>query len=211
MTPDDVADCILWAVTRPPYMNVDEIVIKPLQQASQDTFVAPRRLAHDAHDSRGLAPSASPTSAATSSSRRQGLFAADTRFLSRLVLTINGERPLLLSSAKVEYFSAAFFLRNPLAGRPAATTRSRSRGERFVGDGMQDHVVVVNHARRPRRVRARARARRRLRGHLHGQGVRLRRSAIPRTRRRSRPSCQPPFERGGRTGSCSPPATASRA
>jgi 3-hydroxy acid dehydrogenase/malonic semialdehyde reductase len=37
--PEDVADCVLWALTRPPYMNVDEIVVKPLQQASQDTFV----------------------------------------------------------------------------------------------------------------------------------------------------------------------------
>jgi NADP-dependent 3-hydroxy acid dehydrogenase YdfG len=39
LTPDDVADCILWAVTRPPHMVVDEIVVKPLQQASQDTIV----------------------------------------------------------------------------------------------------------------------------------------------------------------------------
>ncbi len=39
LTPDDVADCILWAVTRPPHMNVDEIVVKPLQQASQDQIV----------------------------------------------------------------------------------------------------------------------------------------------------------------------------
>jgi 3-hydroxy acid dehydrogenase / malonic semialdehyde reductase len=38
LKPQDVADCILFALTRPPYMNVDEIVIKPLQQASQDTF-----------------------------------------------------------------------------------------------------------------------------------------------------------------------------
>jgi 3-hydroxy acid dehydrogenase / malonic semialdehyde reductase len=38
LTPEDVADCILFALTRPPYMNVDEIVIKPLQQASQDVF-----------------------------------------------------------------------------------------------------------------------------------------------------------------------------
>jgi 3-hydroxy acid dehydrogenase / malonic semialdehyde reductase len=36
LTPADVADCILWVVTRPPHMNVDEIVVKPLQQASQD-------------------------------------------------------------------------------------------------------------------------------------------------------------------------------
>jgi 3-hydroxy acid dehydrogenase / malonic semialdehyde reductase len=39
LTPDDVADCILWAVTRPPRMVVDEIVVKPLQQASQDAIV----------------------------------------------------------------------------------------------------------------------------------------------------------------------------
>jgi 3-hydroxy acid dehydrogenase / malonic semialdehyde reductase len=32
--PDDVADCVLFAVTRPPHANVDEIVIKALQQSS---------------------------------------------------------------------------------------------------------------------------------------------------------------------------------
>jgi 3-hydroxy acid dehydrogenase / malonic semialdehyde reductase len=39
MTPEDVADCILWALTRPAHVNVDEIVVKPLQQASQDDIV----------------------------------------------------------------------------------------------------------------------------------------------------------------------------
>jgi len=39
LTPADIADCILWVLTRPPYMNVDEIVVKPLQQASQDNIV----------------------------------------------------------------------------------------------------------------------------------------------------------------------------
>ncbi|MBD0291589.1 MAG: SDR family NAD(P)-dependent oxidoreductase [Thermoleophilia bacterium] len=39
LTPADVADCILWAVTRPAHVNVDEIVVKPLQQASQDQIV----------------------------------------------------------------------------------------------------------------------------------------------------------------------------
>jgi NADP-dependent 3-hydroxy acid dehydrogenase YdfG len=39
LTPADVADCILFALTRPEYMVVDEMVIKPLQQASQDTIV----------------------------------------------------------------------------------------------------------------------------------------------------------------------------
>jgi 3-hydroxy acid dehydrogenase / malonic semialdehyde reductase len=31
---EDIAECILFAVTRPPHVNVDEIVVKPLAQAS---------------------------------------------------------------------------------------------------------------------------------------------------------------------------------
>jgi glycogen debranching enzyme len=73
----------------------------------------------------------------------EGLFAQDTRFLSALKLTINGQRPLLLSSDKIEYFSAAFFMRNPLAGGLAPDALSIRR-ERFVGDGMQDSFVVQN-------------------------------------------------------------------
>ncbi|MFN2467173.1 MAG: SDR family NAD(P)-dependent oxidoreductase [Gaiellaceae bacterium] len=34
MTPEDVADCVLFAVTRPPHVNVDEIVVKALAQSS---------------------------------------------------------------------------------------------------------------------------------------------------------------------------------
>lgn len=34
LTADDVADCIQWAVTRPPHVNIDEIVVKPVAQAS---------------------------------------------------------------------------------------------------------------------------------------------------------------------------------
>jgi len=77
----------------------------------------------------------------------QGLFAQDTRFLARWVLSVNGERPLHLASRGVEYFSAAFFLRNPLAGdlRPDELAIAR---ERFIGDGMQDHLLVQNLGRR---------------------------------------------------------------
>jgi 3-hydroxy acid dehydrogenase / malonic semialdehyde reductase len=39
LTPEDIADCILWSLTRPPHMVIDEIVVKPLKQASQDTIV----------------------------------------------------------------------------------------------------------------------------------------------------------------------------
>jgi 3-hydroxy acid dehydrogenase / malonic semialdehyde reductase len=34
MTPDEVADCIMFALTRPLHVNVDELVIKALQQSS---------------------------------------------------------------------------------------------------------------------------------------------------------------------------------
>jgi len=76
-----------------------------------------------------------------------GLFADDTRFLSCWVLRINGARPLQLSSRKVEYYSAAFFLRNPAVGDLAHDEISIAR-ERFIGDSMQEHVVVSNHAQR---------------------------------------------------------------
>jgi 3-hydroxy acid dehydrogenase / malonic semialdehyde reductase len=39
ITPDEVADCILWVVTRPQHLVIDEMVIKPLQQGSQDQIV----------------------------------------------------------------------------------------------------------------------------------------------------------------------------
>src|SRR6266536_6459444 len=39
MTPEDIADCIRFAVTRPSHMNVDEIVVKALAQSSGGRIV----------------------------------------------------------------------------------------------------------------------------------------------------------------------------
>jgi glycogen debranching enzyme len=78
----------------------------------------------------------------------EGLFADDTRFLSRFDLRINGQKPLILSSDKIEYFSAAFFMRNPLAGDLEPDVLSIRR-ERFVGDGMQDTIVIQNQGMEP--------------------------------------------------------------
>lgn len=34
LSADDVADCILWAASRPPHVNIDEIVVRPRDQAT---------------------------------------------------------------------------------------------------------------------------------------------------------------------------------
>jgi glycogen debranching enzyme len=77
-----------------------------------------------------------------------GLYASDTRFLSFLELRVNGERPLLLSAGKAEYYSAAYFLRNPLAGELGQDMISIGR-VRFVGEGMQDRLHVQNQSGEP--------------------------------------------------------------
>ena len=77
-----------------------------------------------------------------------GFYAHDTRFLSVLRMTIDGKRPLLLSSAKVEYFSAAFYLRNPLTDGLPPDTLSIAR-RRFVGEGMQERIVIRNEGMEP--------------------------------------------------------------
>jgi glycogen debranching enzyme len=82
------------------------------------------------------------------SASSQGFFTDDTRYLSILRLRVNGERPLPLSHGKVEYFSAAFYLRNPLAGDLKQDEVSIIR-ERFVGDGMQDRLIVENRSMHP--------------------------------------------------------------
>jgi NADP-dependent 3-hydroxy acid dehydrogenase YdfG len=37
LTGDDVADCIAWAVTRPRHVDIDEIVVRPIAQATATT------------------------------------------------------------------------------------------------------------------------------------------------------------------------------
>ena len=72
-----------------------------------------------------------------------GFFAHDTRFLSRLVLSVQGSPLLLLSSGRVEHFAAAFFLRNASLNGLPQDALSISR-ERFVGTGMQERIGIRN-------------------------------------------------------------------
>jgi glycogen debranching enzyme len=72
-----------------------------------------------------------------------GFFAWDTRFLSRLVLRVDGSKPLLLSSGRVEHFAAAFFLRNANVDGLPHDALSIKR-ERFVGTGMHERIGIRN-------------------------------------------------------------------
>src|ERR671914_1594255 len=72
-----------------------------------------------------------------------GFFAYDTRSLSRLVLRVDGSRPLLLSSGRMEHFAAAFYLRNANVDGLPHDSLSISR-QRFVGTGMQERIAVRN-------------------------------------------------------------------
>jgi len=76
-----------------------------------------------------------------------GFFAADTRFLSRSLLTVAGARPSLLSSSQPAPHLARFVFRNPDAGGLRPNELSIER-ERFVGDCMQERIHVENHGRR---------------------------------------------------------------
>ena len=143
-----------------------------------------------------------------------GFFAEDTRFLSRLELRVNGARPLLLSSGKVEYFSAAFYLRNPRRRRArAGLALDRARALRRRGDAGPPRRPERDRGAAP--LRARARGRHRLRGHHLGQGARLRArrpAARAAAARRRRPSVdgggdqlvlEEPARRARRRRSCS--------
>jgi glycogen debranching enzyme len=73
-----------------------------------------------------------------------GLFHEDTRYLNRFVLTVDGKRPLVLSSAAPDYGSAAFFLTNPaLDGIPAKSLSIQRY--RSIGDGLTEVLVLHNH------------------------------------------------------------------
>jgi glycogen debranching enzyme len=77
-----------------------------------------------------------------------GLVHADTRFLNRWTLSVNGSPLLALRAGPVDYYSAQFFLTNgQLPGlRPNSVAVRRMR---FVGGGLNERIEVQNFAREP--------------------------------------------------------------
>ena len=73
-----------------------------------------------------------------------GLFRADTRYLSRWVLTINGQRPSTLSVDTTRYYAAQFFLAPGTASAYVNAKLAVIR-RRTVLDGFHESITVTNH------------------------------------------------------------------
>ena len=78
----------------------------------------------------------------------QGLFADDTRFLSRWVLTLDGRRPAVLSTDDIEYFEAQFFLA-PSSGTIYVDAELSIMRKRAVARGFFETLLVSNHSTKP--------------------------------------------------------------
>ncbi len=77
-----------------------------------------------------------------------GLFSFDTRYLSKWVLTINGERLTALSTDDLQYFETRFFL---IPGASAVYQNSKQSviRTRAVADGFHERITVLNHDDEP--------------------------------------------------------------
>src|SRR6185312_4796509 len=77
-----------------------------------------------------------------------GLFAFDTRYLSRWRLTINGKTPNSLSTDDLQYFSAQFFL-VPGTGTIYVDADLSIIRKRAVGKGFHEDLIILNHSAKP--------------------------------------------------------------
>ncbi len=77
-----------------------------------------------------------------------GLFSFDMRFLSRWVLTINGERLNPLSTDDLQYFETRFFL-VPGTGTVYIDAKLSVIRQRAVGDGFCEDLTILNHDEAP--------------------------------------------------------------
>jgi glycogen debranching enzyme len=77
-----------------------------------------------------------------------GLFSFDTRFLSKWVLTVDGQRLNSLSVDDLHYFEARFFL-VPGTGTIYVDARLSVIRVRAVGDGFHEGLTILNHQDKP--------------------------------------------------------------
>ena len=86
-----------------------------------------------------------------------GLFSFDTRFLSKWVLTINGERLNALSTDDIHYFETRFFL-VPGTGTVYVDSKLSVIRQRAVGHGFHEELRVLNHDEKPVKLKVRVEA-----------------------------------------------------
>ena len=77
-----------------------------------------------------------------------GLFSFDTRFLSKWVLTIGGERLNALSTDDLQYFETRFFL-VPGTGTVYIDAKLSVIRQRIVADGFHEELTILNHDEKP--------------------------------------------------------------
>jgi glycogen debranching enzyme len=77
-----------------------------------------------------------------------GLFSFDTRFLSRWVLTVDGQRLTPLSVDDLQYFETRFFL-VPGTGTVYVDAKLSVIRHRSVGNGFHEELTILNHDAKP--------------------------------------------------------------
>jgi glycogen debranching enzyme len=77
-----------------------------------------------------------------------GLFSFDTRFLSKWVMTVNGQRLNPLSTDDLNYFETRFFL-VPGTGTVYVDSKLSVIRRRAVGNGFREELTVLNHDEKP--------------------------------------------------------------
>ncbi len=77
-----------------------------------------------------------------------GLFAWDTRFLSRWLLTVDGLRPNVLSTDDLDYFYVQFFL-VPGTGTIYVDADQSIIRKRAIGNGFHEDLTILNHKDKP--------------------------------------------------------------
>ena len=86
-----------------------------------------------------------------------GLFAWDTRFLSRWLLTVDGQRPNVLSTDDLDYFYVQFFL-VPGTGTIYVDADLSIIRKRAVGNGFHEDLTILNHKDQPVELKVRIEA-----------------------------------------------------
>ena len=106
--------------------------VRPVNALEGDTFVV--------SDRRG--------DIATAPDQAHGLFHGDTRFLSRWILTVDGNNPNALSTDDVNYCSSQFFL-VPGTGTVYIDSPVSIVRQRAVGGGFREDLKILNHKSQP--------------------------------------------------------------